>query len=237
MSNSEIKAYLDANIDSEYRDFHGKLVPNIEISRGVRLPVIRQLAKKIAADDIHGYLRDAKLDGYEECMLYGLVIGSLKGGFSDIEPYLTKFIPHIDNWAVCDCSCASLKITTKHRSDMIDYVLGYLDSTKEYEVRFGVVMLMNYFIVDEYIGILLKRLTQVEHNGYYVKMAIAWTISMCYIKDCAKTLSFLQDNKLDDWTHNKAIQKIVESRRVNDIDKTLVKSYKRVKNQEPSNHQ
>lgn len=230
MNNKEIRAYLDANIDVEYRDFHSKLVPNIDIFRGVRLPIIRQLAKKIAASDIQNYLNNAELASYEECMLYGLVIGSIKGKFSDIELYITKFVPYIDNWAVCDCFCASLKITAKYRSEMIDYVLNYLDSEKEYEVRFGVVMLMNYYIVDEYIDVLLRRLEQVDNKEYYVKMAIAWAISLCYIKHCAKTLSFLQDNKLDDWTHNKAIQKIAESRRVNNIDKTLVKSYKRIKN-------
>lgn len=227
MSNSEIKAYLDINTDLVYRDFHSKLVPNIETFRGVRLPVIRQLAKKVAEDDIFGYLDNAELDSYEERMLYGLVVGFMKGEFTDIKPYITKFVPHIDNWAVCDCFCASLKITAKNRDQMIDYVLSYLNSEKEFEVRFGVVMLMNYYIVDEFIDVLLKRLEQVDNDAYYVKMAIAWTISFCYIKHCAKTLSFLQDNKLDNWTHNKSIQKIIESRRVSDIDKVLVKSYKR----------
>lgn len=228
MNNNEVRAYFDANIDIKYRDFHSKLVPNIDTFRGVRLPVIRQLAKKIAAENPQDYLHRASLESYEECMLYGLVLGSMKGKFSDIEPYVTKFIPRIDNWAVCDCFCAALKITLKYRSEMIDYVLRYLDSPKEYEVRFGVVMLMNYFTVDEYIDILLKRLELVENKEYYVKMAIAWAVSLCYIKHCAKTLSFLQDNKLDNWTHNKAIQKIVESHRVSDPDKKLVKSYKRI---------
>ncbi|MEG0500259.1 MAG: DNA alkylation repair protein [Rikenellaceae bacterium] len=227
MNNEEIRDYLDAHSDAVYREFHSKLVPNITIFRGVRLPVIRQLAKIISEGDALYYLDHASLESYEECMLYGLVIGSLKGDFQNIEPYITRFIPYIDNWAVCDCFCVSLKITTKKKAEMFDYINHYLDSEGEYEVRFGVVMLMNYYIEDDYIDLLLHRFETIKKDAYYVKMAVAWAISLCYVRHCAKTLSFLQQNSLDDWTQNKAIQKIVESRRVSDSDKMVVRSYKR----------
>lgn len=227
MNREEIRAYLDANIDEDYRIFHSKLVPNVELFRGVRLPVIRQLAKRIVAGDCRSYLAEVSLESYEERMLCALVIGSLKGDFEEIKPYITRFIPFIDNWAVCDCFCAALKITIKNRSAMFEFILPYLDSEREYEVRFAVVMLMSYYIDDEYIDVLLQKFEQIQNHDYYVKMAVAWAISICYIKHCAKTLSFLQQNSLDDWTHNKAIQKIVESNRVDSLDKVLVKSYKR----------
>lgn len=227
MSNEEIRTFLDANIDEDYCAFHSKLVPNVEVFRGVRLPVIRQLAKKIVAEDGRTYLTSASLESYEERMLCALVIGSLKGDFEEIKSHITQFIPYIDNWAVCDCFCASLKITLKNKAAMFELILPYLDSKQEYEVRFAVVMLMSYYIEDEYIDALLYKFENVRNKEYYVKMAVAWAISICYIKHCAKTLSFLQQNKLDDWTHNKSIQKIVESNRVDALDKVLVKSYKR----------
>lgn len=227
MSNEEIKAYLDKNTDIKYREFHSKLVPNIATFRGVRLPVIRQLAKMISVGDSRSYLDGASLESYEECMLYGLVIGTLKGDFSTIEPYITRFVPYIDNWAVCDCFCASLKMANKRKAEMLDYILPYTDSDSEYEVRFAVVMLMNYYVEDEYIDMLLHRFEHIKKDAYYVKMAVAWAISVCYVRHCAKTLSFLQQNNLDSWTQNKAIQKIVESRRVSEADKIVVRSYKR----------
>lgn len=226
MSNEEIRTYLDKNTDIKYREFHSKLVPNIATFRGVRLPVIRQLARMISAEDSSSYLDGASFDSYEECMLYGLIIGTLKGNFSSIEPYITRFIPYIDNWAVCDCFCSSLKIAKGYKAEMLDYILPYLDSDSEYEVRFAVVMLMDYYVEDEYIDMLLHRFEHIKKDAYYVKMAVAWAISVCYVRHCAKTLSFLQKNNLDAWTQNKAIQKIVESRRVSDADKILVKSYK-----------
>lgn len=226
MSREDVCAYLDANVDLVYREFHGKLIPNIETFRGVRLPVIRDLAKKIVAGDYKSYFDNLCLDSYEERMLCGLVIGSLKGDFKSIEPYITMFVPYIDNWAVCDCFCASLKIANKNKDQMLDYILGYLNSDKEYEVRFGIVMLMDYY-VDYDIDLLFKSFESIRHDAYYVKMAIAWAISVCYVKHCAKTLSFLQQNTLDSWTQNKAIQKIVESRRVSDTDKILVRTYKK----------
>lgn len=225
--NEEINSYFDANIDIKYREFHKKLVPNVDEFRGVRLPIIKKLAKEIAKADYHSYLENVCYDSYEERMLCGLVLGNIKADFTTLKPYICCFIPHIDNWAVCDCFCASLKMTLKYKNEMLPFILNYIDSKKEYEVRFAVVMLMNYYADSEYIDQILKLYDGIKREEYYVKMAVAWAISVCFVKQRNKTLSYLKNDNIDSWTHNKAISKITESFRVTDADKILVRSLKR----------
>ena len=141
--------------------------------------------------------------------------------------YITKFVPKIDNWAVCDVSCAGFKFAKKYQSEVWKFLKPYLESNKEFEIRFGVVMLLDFYITEEYIDKVLEILNKIQYEGYYVKMAVAWAISVCYIKFPKETFKLLQENSLDDFTYNKALQKIIESYRVSEEEKKTIRAMKR----------
>lgn len=213
--------------DDEYQKFHSNLLPGIDHIIGVRLPNLRQLAKELAKGNWQGYLKEAQDDYYEEIMLQGLVISYAKGDFDEILPYIKDFVPKINNWAVCDCYANSLKITNKHMERVWEFLQPYLHSQEEYELRFGIVMLLSFYIKDDYIDRVLLLCDNAKHEGYYVKMAVAWTISICFIKYPEKTMAYLMNNTLDTFTYNKALQKITESFRVAKPTKDLIRAMKR----------
>ena len=160
-------------------------------------------------------------------MLQGMILGLAKADIEEIKQYLTEYIPKIDNWAVCDVCCAGLKITNKQKENMWEFLQTYLHSDKEFEIRFGVVMLLDYYITPDYLERAFSALDSIYHPGYYVKMAVAWAISICYIKFPKETSQFLNNNHLDDFTYNKAIQKIIESYRVTKEEKEELRKKKR----------
>jgi len=213
--------------EDDFRQFHSKLIPGTDNVLGVRLPQLRKLAKEIAKGDWRGYLAAAPEDYYEEIMLKCLVIGYAKADLAEILPYVAAFVPKINNWAVCDSFCNNLRITKKHLSEVWEFLQPYLQSREEFEMRFGVVMLLTFYMQDEYISKVLLLLDSAKHEGYYVKMAVAWAISVCFIKYPEKTIAYLKKNTLDDFTYNKALQKITESLRVDKATKTVIRSMKR----------
>lgn len=227
MNNKEIRERIFELADEKYKEFHSSLCPNTDSIIGVRTPLLKNLAKEICKSDVEEYLKNANDTYYEEILLQGLVIGISKISFEDTCRYLTKFIPKIDNWAVCDMTVAALKITKKHQKEMLEFLQKYLKSNKEFEIRFAVVILLDYYIDKEYINYVLKVLNNIKHEGYYVKMAVAWAISIAYIKFPNETMKLLKDNKLDDFTYNKSLQKIIESYRVSKEDKLKIKAMKR----------
>ncbi len=229
MEREKIIQYLFENQDSKYRDFHSRLIPGTEDIIGVRVPILQKLAKQIAKSDYSSYLKQVDFQYYEERMVYGLVLGSIRKDFETVMYYLKGFIPVIDNWAVCDSLCSSLKEVKKHRESVLPYLLECCDSSEEYIIRFAVVMLMNYYCDQEHIEILLSEFNKISNEAYYVRMGVAWAVSLCFVKCRERTIEHLLDNKMDDWTHNKSIQKIVESFRVSAEDKEMVKTLKRVK--------
>ncbi len=222
-----IKERILEMADEEYRQFHSKLVPGIDNVLGVRLPRLRELAKDLAKGQWRDYIATAQDDYYEETMLQALVIGHAKTDIEEILRYVAAFVPKINNWAVCDSFCCGLKITKKHRARVWEFLQPYLLSQKEYELRFGIVMLLNYYIEDQYIDQVLVLLDSAKHEGYYVKMAVAWALSICFVKYPEKTMVYLKQNTLDDFTYNKALQKITESFRVDQTTKTLIRNMKR----------
>lgn len=177
-----LKERLRAMADPSYRAFHQKLVPEVENLLGVRIPALRQLARELARGDWRGYLAAAQTDTYEETMLQGLVLGCAKMEPDELFERLREFIPKIGNWAVNDSVCAGLKLVKKHRAETLAFLRPYFAGGEEFEVRFAVVMLMDYYIDEEYIGEVLSLLGAVRHEGYYVKMAVAWALSVCYVK-------------------------------------------------------
>lgn len=222
-----IRDELKELADEDYKKFSSSLLPGAKNILGVRLPKLREIAKKIVKGDWRTYLETYDNYYFEEIMLQGMVIGYAKSDIEEILKYASDFIPNIDNWSLCDSFCSGLKITKNNRDRVYKFLQPYLFSDMEFYVRFGIVMLLNYFIETEYIERVLSVLDKIKHEGYYVKMAAAWALSICYIKLPEKTLEFLQNNNLDDFTYNKALQKITESFRIDKETKAVIKSMKR----------
>lgn len=214
-------------IDTDYQKFSAALIPTINNVLGVRLPELRKIAKKIAKGDWRTYLKTAKDEYFEEIMLQGMVIGYIKTDIEERLFYVASFVPKIDNWSVCDSFCTGLKSTKENKERVWAFLQPYLSSKNEYEIRFGVVMLLNYYIKTEYIERVLKLMDRVKHEGFYAKMAVAWAVSICYVKLPVPTMEYLRNNTLDDFTYNKALQKITESNRVDKETKSLIRSMKR----------
>ncbi|MEI7884162.1 MAG: DNA alkylation repair protein [Clostridia bacterium] len=228
-SNKQIKAYLKANIDLKYQLFLQKLIPNCANILGVRMSILKALAKSIAKGDYQDFLTKKDFSSHEETMLYGLVLGNLKIPFAELVEYIAAYVPYLDNWAVCDSFCSSLKITNQNKDTMLVLIENYLSSTKEFEVRFAMIMLMSYYLDAKHLDLVLNLYNNNKHEGYYVKMAIAWGISVAFIKFREQTVVLLNNNRLSAWTNNKAIQKIIESNRVSRADKEMVRQWKRAK--------
>lgn len=216
--------------DKKYQEFHSSLCPGTDNIIGVRIPVLRNYAKKLSKqENIKEYIFFNKTKYYEEVMLQGMLIGLRKKfDINETLIMLKDFIPKIDNWAVCDICCAGLKIVNKNKDDFWNFIQKYLKSKKEFELRFAIVMMLDYFIDKKYIDEVLTILDNIKHDGYYVKMAVAWTISVAFVKFEDKTMKYLlKNNNLDDWTYNKSLQKICESLRVDKKTKEKIKRLKR----------
>lgn len=213
--------------DEEYRKFNSGLCPNINDIIGVRLPQLRELAKSIAKDNPIQFLEEYNCNSYEEKMVYGLVIGYMKAKFVERLKYLDKFVPMIDNWAICDCSASTYKFTNKNLDEMFEYLQKYINSKREFELRFACIMLMDYYLTEEYIDKVLEIYNNIISDKYYVQMGIAWGISVAFVKYPEKTMNFLKNNNLDKFTYNKALQKIIESYRVDKSTKDIIRSMKR----------
>ena len=225
--NQTIRQRIFDRAEEDYKKFQSGLIPGEDRMLGVRLPHLRELAKEIAKEDWRGYLKTAQSDYYEEILLQGLVIGYGKAEPEEILRYATEFIPKITNWAICDSFCTGLKTAKKNPKLVWDFIQPYLHSTKEFELRFGVIMMLAHFINDEYIDEVLSLLDSIRHDGYYVKMGVAWAVSVCFVKYPDKTMAYLKASKLDNFTYNKSLQKIIESYRVDPDTKTLIRTMKR----------
>ncbi len=230
MTNKEIRSKLEELADKKYKEFHTGLCPNSNEIIGVRVPVLRNFAKEIVKEGkVERYLENACDNSYEEILLQGMVLGLWKTRIEQFSEYLEKFIPKINSWAVCDVSVAGFKITKKHKEYMWNFLQKYIASEKEFELRFAIVMLLNFCIEEEYIERVLKILNDVHHQGYYVKMAVAWTLQVAFVKFPKETMQLLENNKIDNWTYNKALQKIIESYRIEERTKQKIRSMKRKK--------
>lgn len=226
MTQEEIRKRLYELAEPNYQEFSSKLIPGVENIIGVRLPVLRKLAKEIGSKDSYEYLKTANSELFEEIMLQGMVIGNLRD-LDEVFYNIEKFLPKINNWSVCDSFCASLKITKKYPKEMWDFIQPYLKDNKEYYIRFAVVMLLNYYVDEEHCERALELLNNIKHDAYYVKMAVAWAISMYFIRLPEQTMKFLQYNSLDDFTYNKSLQKITESLRIDVNTKQMIRAMKR----------
>lgn len=225
----QLREKLLALAEPDFQKFSSALIPNIDPCTvlGVRLPKLRKIARELAHGDWRGYLRDASDDSFEEIMLQGMVMGYAKAEPDEILSYVERFIPKIDNWSVCDSFCAGLKLPKTHPDKMWEFLQPYLKDSREYFVRFAVVMLLFYYADERYTAAALPLLDSVRCEGTYAKMAVAWAVSVFYASFPERTAEYLKDSSLDDFTYNKALQKITESLRVDKVEKAVVRAMKR----------
>ena len=219
--NTQIKAYLEQHAEPQYQAFTQKLVPNARHVLGVRMPLLHALAKEIAKDDWHSYLCVASSDTYEEIMLQGLVLTRLRQPLSQTWPYIEKWVLLVNNWAHCDSVAMNFSFAKKDKPLLWDLLQPYLKSNEEFLARFGVVVLLDNFINEEYIDRVLTVLETVEDNGYYTDMAVSWALSLCCAQFPLPTKAFLIKHILRRDVHNGAIIKVCQSRRVPDEQKAM----------------
>jgi 3-methyladenine DNA glycosylase AlkD len=217
--------------DLKYKKFHENLVPGRDKIIGVRVPLMKALAKEIAkSGSALDYLEKAlkeKEEYYEETLVQGLTIGFIKIDAEARLKHIKRFVPKIDNWAICDSFSANLKFTKKNMDLVWNFILSYQSSSKVYDLRFLTVMLMDHYVDDAHIDQIIEIYDAIRNDDYYVKMAVAWGLSVCFIKYPEKTMKYFKKNNLSDWTFNKALQKCVESRRVDDDTRDVLRSMKR----------
>ena len=213
--------------DEDYKKFNQKLCPDTKYKMiGIRIPKLREIAKELAKKNYNP--DDIDNEYFEEVVVQGFTIGYSKMELKEKLKYIKKFVPKIDSWAICDTFCPTLKIKEKDKNEVWNFILPYLNSKKEFEVRFAIIMMLDYYIVDEYIDLVLENLDNVKNEGYYAKMAVAWVLAETGIKYYSKLMSFLKGkNNLDDFTYNKAIQKMRESSRISMEQKEILKKMKK----------
>ena len=219
---------LDQLADPTYKAFTERLVETKYEILGVRLPILRLLTKEIVSGSWEAFIQKPKTT-FEEMMLEGFVIASVNVSLNQRLMLIEAFIRKIDNWSVCDSFCSSLKITKKYPKEMWNFLMSLRKDSNPYVLRFIIVMMLMYYLSDDWIDRVLCELQAVQHDDYYVKMAVAWAISIAFIKQQEKARLFLQTANLDLFTFNKALQKIIESRKVSDEIKQEVRQWKRVK--------
>ncbi len=204
--------------------FAKSLIPGDHVLIGARLPALRKLAKRIAADDWKGYLENWDPEWFEDYMLRGLVISYAKMDTDERLQQFREFIPLIDNWSVCDSFCNTWKPGKKDRETVWEFILPYLKSGREFEMRYPAVMMLCHFIDDDHIDRVIEELDSAHNDGYYFKMAKAWTLSVCFVRYPERTMAYLENGTLDDETLRMTVRKIRESYRVTPEMKARVKA-------------
>ncbi|MDU7114277.1 MAG: DNA alkylation repair protein [Peptoniphilus harei] len=221
-----IKEELFALQDISYADFQAKLTPNIprELFIGVRVPDLRKLAKKVAEEpETSKFLKNLPHKYYDENMLHGLLISEIKD-YNACLVAVDEFLPYVDNWAVCDIM--SPKIFKKNKEALLEKIKEWTASEKTYTCRFGIETLMSHFLDDDFKPEYLEIPLSVNSEEYYVKMMVAWFFATALAKEWDETIKYIEDHRLDTWTHNKTIQKARESRRITPKKKEYLKSLK-----------
>lgn len=233
-----IKQQLINLADEKYREFNQKLCPDSKRKfLGIKIPVLRNFSKEL----LKKYNKDNSLEGlnnllnklddeyFEEVIVKGFVIGLYKTDLKNKLKFIKEFVPLIDSWAISDSFVPSLKIKKEDLELYYSFIKEYLDSDKEFFIRFGIISLLDYYIIDKYVDDVINILNNISHEGYYVKMGVAWCLCEIGIKYNKKFMKYMKskNNKLDKFTYNKALQKMIESYRIDDAQKDILRQMKR----------
>lgn len=221
-----VQAQLFEMQDLEYKAFHSKLMPTVDpdLVIGVRTPQLRKFAKAFAKTDMaEDFLNTLPHKYYEENNLHAFLISLLKD-YNEVTARLDTFLPYVDNWATCDMMRPT--VLKKHLPELLGKIGEWMKSGETYTVRFGIEMLMTYFLDEEFKPEYPEAVAEVRSEEYYVKMMIAWYFATALAKQYEAVLPFIENKVLEPWTHNKAIQKSVESYRITDNQKEYLKTLK-----------
>lgn len=219
------KEYLKSISEASYKEFNSKIIFTNYEMLGIRLPKLRRLAKEIFKTNYKEFL-NLNITYYEEAMLYLLVVALIKD-IDELMLYFPKALDLIDNWALCDSFCGSLKIVVNNKEYFLKVIDKLLKSDKTYNVRVGLVLLLNYYVSEDYLDLIFKYLDNINSDEYYINMAEAWLICEIFIKYQSYGLKYLENNKLNSFTINKTISKIRDSFRVSKEIKEMILEYRR----------
>ena len=222
----EIRQGLFALKDEKYKEFQKKLIPTVDENTviGVRKPVLRKYAK-----DVSGtpgaviFMQTLPHEYYEENNLHGMLIETMKD-YDECIAYLDEFLPYVDNWATCDL--ISPRVFKKHKDELLVKIKEWMASDRVYTIRFGMEMLMTHFLDEDFKPEYLGMAADVHSEEYYVNMMIAWFFATALAKQYGASLPYIENHCMDRWTHNKTIQKAIESYRITDEQKRYLKSLK-----------
>lgn len=221
---TEIQKELISLADEPYRRFQSRLLPGTGHILGVRLPVLRKMAGRLLKEEGVSCLERLTEETYEELQLQGMLIGAVREEAGEKLERIRKFVDKIDNWAVCDTFCTGLKFTRKNQELVLDFLRPYVSSEQEFEARFAAVMLLSWYVDERYVSETLRLLDQIRQPDYYASMAVAWAVSVCYVKFPKLTMEYLTEwNTLAENTYRRALQKILESSRADQEQKRQIR--------------
>ena len=223
----EIRKQLFEFQDVKYKDFQKNLIPTVDPESiiGVRTPELRKYAKQLVKENkTDEFLSDLPHKYFDENQLHAFILSELKDYEKCVEE-VCRFLPYVYNWATCDQM--SPNVFKKHRTELMEYIKQWLESDKTYTVRFAIGMLMQHYLDDEFDIGYAEMVQEVKSEEYYINMMIAWYFATALAKQYDNILPVLEQNRLDVWTHNKVIQKAVESYRIMPEQKAYLKSLKR----------
>ncbi len=212
--------------DKKYREFQKTLIPNINPNSliGVRTPDLRNYAKKMVKENNYiSFLNDLPHEYFDENQLHAFIISEIKN-YDECIKYINDFLPYINNWATCDQM--SPKVFKKHHSELIKEIKKWIKSKHTYTIRFGILMLMQHYLDNDFKIEYLEMVLNIKSEEYYVNMMRAWYFATALAKQYDIVVEYITKQKLDTWTHNKAIQKAVESYRITNEQKEYLKKYK-----------
>ena len=211
--------------DKKYQELQYRTIPNIENIIGVRTPELRKLAKELVKENNYkSFLEELPHKYFDENQLHGFIISEIKD-YDECINYTNKFLPYIDNWATCDQM--SPKVFKKNKDKLLKEIKVWIKSKDTYTIRFGIGMLMSYFLDEDFDKKYLEIVSKVKSKEYYVNMMIAWFFATSLAKQYKDTITYIEDNKLDIWVHNKTIQKAIESYRITNEQKEYLRGLKR----------
>ena len=212
--------------DKKYREMQIKIIPNIDPNSiiGVRTPELRKYAKDLfKSNNYKSFLENLPHKYFDENQLHAFIIFDLKD-YNECIEYTNKFLPYVDNWATCDQM--SPKVFKKHKEELLKEIKVWIKSKKPYTIRFGIDKLMQLYLDEDFKEEYLKLVSTIKSNEYYVNMMIAWYFATALAKQYDTTIKYIENNKLDKWTHNKTIQKAIESYRITNEKKEYLRSLK-----------
>ncbi len=219
--------------DLKYKEFHQKLMPTVNSDKviGIRTPVLRKFAKEFnKREEAKSFLKNLPHKYYEEDNLHAFLLEQIKD-YNVLIEELNKFLPFVDNWATCDMMRP--KILKKHKPELLEDIKRWLNSKDTYAIRFAVNCLMNYYLEEDFKPEYLHLVKNIESEEYYINMVRAWYFATALAKQYDETIKVLENNELDKWTHNKTIQKAVESYRITKEQKEYLKTLKCLEAQLP----